>query len=102
MPTPRVHETPPKGRLVSSGTASAADLLPVFAAELIGRSEPENDSRDLGLLREVGAVTDFDSFASWDLLSRIMDALRNYAPEGTYFGSYADGEYGFWLDPAVV
>ena len=88
------------------GTLRNEDLLQAFSKELyrLAGGTGEGDQPQ-GIINEAMDLLDnaskekFEEFAS-ELVTELMDALNEYAPDGYYFGSIeGDGaDFGFWQD----
>ena len=88
------------------GTLRSEDLLQAFASELyrLAGGTGEGDQPQ-GIINEAMDLLDnaseekFEEFAS-ELVTELMDALNEYAPDGYYFGAIeGDGsDFGFWAD----
>lgn len=78
------------------GTLNETDLLTAFATELSRVSDVGHDELRREAYREAGNPTENAS----EVISDLIDALNEYAPVHTYFGTHeGDGsDFGFWPD----
>ncbi len=79
---------------ISHGTMLAEDLIPVLASELEWLEGTSGPNKKL-----IGEACSYRDEEADKLLSKLFDALNEYAPPYGYFGSHpGDGaDYGFWL-----
>jgi hypothetical protein len=78
------------------GTLNETDLLTAFATELSRVSDVGHDELRREAYREAGNPTENAS----EVISDLIDALNEYAPPHTYFGTLeGDGsDFGFWIE----
>lgn len=78
------------------GTLNETDLLTAFATELSRVSDVGYEDLRREAYREAGNPTENAS----EVIYELMDALNDYAPAHTYFGTLeGDGsDFGFWTD----
>lgn len=78
------------------GTLNETDLLTAFATELSRVSDVGYEDLRREAYREAGNPTENVS----EVISDLIDALNEYAPAHTYFGTLeGDGsDFGFWPD----
>ena len=82
------------------GTLRNEDLLDAFGNEL-SRIDPTHEyAGEAAKLLESPEI-DFENEAGSELVNLLIDALNEYAPLHTYFGSIeGDGsDFGFWASP---
>jgi len=93
---------------VSTGTLRTEDLLEAFASELEDHVRANKRCHGLGLpakrrlIREAYAI-DPESDEADDVLADLQEALNDFAPPYTYFGTLeGDGaDFGFWPEPSL-
>ena len=78
------------------GTLNETDLLTAFATELSRVSDVGHEELRREAYREAGNPTE----NATEIINDLMDALNEYAPAHTYFGTLeGDGsDFGFWPD----
>jgi hypothetical protein len=81
------------------GTLRNEDLLDAFGSELTRIAPDHEYAGEAANLLEHPAI-DFETEAGSELVNLLIDALNEYAPPHTYFGTLeGDGsDFGFWAD----
>jgi hypothetical protein len=93
---------------VSAGTMRSEDLIPAFTEVLDELRDPDNQFHAALVKESNGLIKNDleDAEMLWnpDVLdwfrAKLSDALNEYAPPYSYFGSHPDfgADYGFWVD----
>lgn len=90
---------------ISHGTLRTPDLLTAFADELARLSESERthgalirDARAYARIWEANHLNGLGSEAAIELVQELSEALEEFAPSYTYFGSnpWDGSDFGFW------